>query len=131
MPHEVAVQSVPLAGRFISPYSTEVWHTASGSTLQLAFMRTEHLFFCFRMLYDRIAAEQGWELARPVGEGLQASRALPEARVAYWMAAFATDVLLRSDLPDEHRAAFWKMLATIRGGREIQAVDLLLEMDNG
>ena len=114
MSNELA-RTGPLAGRFVSKYSKMYWRTQEGDRIQFAFMRTEHMFFCFRMLYDVVAARKGWPLMRKVGEGRQGNPGLSDSTLAKRMAYLATDIDARGDLAEEHREQFRAMMINVLG----------------
>ena len=111
-----------LVGRFVSRNSAEIWKTSKGDRAQLAFMHTNHLFYAFRMLYDRIAEMEKWPTMRAKGEGEQANKKLTRSKLARIMAAFAGDIVLRADLAEEHLAQFAAMMGTVLGARPFAVV---------
>ncbi len=101
------------APRDVSKYSRQRWTTFEGDVFVLAFMRTEHMFYCMRMLYDTVAIRHGWECMRPPGVGRRANPKLSDAQIAERIAWFATDITLRRDLDDGLRSQFRRMLVNL------------------
>jgi hypothetical protein len=98
--------------RNVSQYSHEIWVTRDGRDLKIGEMETSHLFFCFRMLYNLCASRYGW---LPLEGQSTAREDLSEELVAQRMAWFATDIVLRGDLPEEHVPYFRFMMETVMG----------------
>lgn len=104
--------TTPLAGRFLTEFSSSYWKSLDGSARQIAFMETSHLFNCFRMLYDSAADEFGWPKMR--ASGLKAR--FHSETVAH-MANFANEIIARGDLPFSYVGTMNTMLEFCLGGR--------------
>lgn len=106
--------------RRVSENSTQWWRTASGEDYQWCFMQTKHLFYCFRMLYDRMATLYNWDRIRPKGQGLE-SLALPTPATAKLMSDLANEVALRGDLPEPLMVEMAKMMSVLLSKANEQA----------
>jgi len=100
-----AVQGAIIAPRFVSDYSSNRWITLEGHVFILAYMRTSHMFYAMRMLFD-LAAKR---------TGRQANPLITDESCAERLAWFATDIRLRGDLPESLQPEFARMMKTLIG----------------